>query len=387
MGTSITQTLFGFLADATPVSLFTLSNSEGIVAKIIDLGGIITELHVPDRNGALRDVVLGYDRLEPYLAGHPYFGSLIGRYANRIAKGRFTLDGASHQLDVNDGANHLHGGRGGFHSLKWDASADGAILTLRLRSPSGDQGYPGTLDATVRYWLNDDDELIMQCSAETDQPTPVNLTQHSYFNLAGGGDILEHELTIFADAFTPIDRESIPTGPCVSVAGTPFDFRMPGLIGERLAQQHEQLSNGHGFDHNFLLRAPGLAARLREPRSGIVMDSLRQNQACSSIAGTSSMVRWREKGEPIPTAAVYVWSPNTSPIRPTGPRFRIRSCAPAKDTRPNRATAFRYNIDAGLRVCAHLDGVPDSVPGRTLCWRNRMSVSKLAGQSGERYNR
>lgn len=272
VSTSITHTAFGSLADGTPVTLFTLSNSAGMVAKIMDFGGIVTELHVPDRDGVLGDVVLGFDRLEPYLADHPYFGSLIGRYANRIAKGQFALDGVAHQLDVNDGANHLHGGRGGFHNVKWETAIDGPVLTLRRRSPSGDQGYPGTLDVKVEYWLSGESELVMRCSAETDEPTPVNLTQHSYFNLAGEGDILGHELTLFADAFTPIDQQSIPTGAVVSVAETPFDFRAPALIGERVAQGDPQLGNGGGFDHNFVLRGPGLAARLHEPRSGRVLE-------------------------------------------------------------------------------------------------------------------
>lgn len=343
MSPPITQTVFGTLADATPISLFTLANSAGLVARIVDLGGIITELHVPDRTGALRDVVLGFDRLEPYLAGHPYFGSLIGRYANRIANGRFSLDGANHQLDVNDGAHHLHGGRGGFHSVKWQASIDGPVLTLRRRSQSGDQGYPGTLDVTVLYWLNDDNELVMQCSAETDQPTPVNLTQHSYFNLAGSGDILGHELTIFADAFTPIDQQSIPTGQFTPVAGTPFDFRTPVLIGERIARHDAQLAHGRGFDHNFVLRAPGLAARLRERQSGIVMELFTVEPGVQFYSGNFLDGSLVGKGRTYTFRSGLCLEPQHFPDSPNRPAF------PTTILRPGE----RYTTESRYRFSLH----------------------------------
>lgn len=339
MSGSVTQASFGSLNDGTPISLFTLSNSAGMVAKITDLGGIITELHVPDRDGRFGDVVLGFDRHEPYLADHPYFGALIGRYANRIAGGRFSLDGLRYQLDVNDGANHLHGGVGGFHSLKWEASVEGGLM-LRRRSRSGDQGYPGTLDVTVLYRLTDENELVMRCSAETDQPTPVNLTQHSYFNLACGGDILEHQLTIFADFFTPIDDASIPTGELVAVAGTPFDFRSPVKVGERIGWPDAQLSNGKGYDHNFVLREPGLAARLHEPRSGRVLELFTVEPGLQFYSGNFLDGSLAGKGRAYAYRSGLCLEPQHFPDSPNRPSF------PSTILRPGRPfmTESRYRF-------------------------------------------
>lgn len=273
----ITQAPFGRLPDSTEASLFTLANANGMLAKITDFGGIVTELHVPGRDGALADVVHGFDTLDPYLGECPYFGALIGRYGNRIARGRFTLDGQAYQLDINDGENHLHGGTVGFHKRLWQASCSADGLVLRLRSADGDQGYPGNLDATVVYALTDENELVVRFHAVTDRATPVNLTQHSYFNLAGGGDILAHELTVDADAFLPIDGASIPTGTLAPVIGTPFDFRAPRPIGARIGQPDKQLRNGSGYDHNFVLNKPApraftRAAHVRDPSSGRVLE-------------------------------------------------------------------------------------------------------------------
>jgi aldose 1-epimerase len=270
---AITQAPFG------QASLFTLTNSAGMVVTITNFGGIITSLYVPDRDGTPGNVVLGFDTLEPYLAGTPYFGALIGRYGNRIAGGRFTLDGKQIQLDVNNGANHLHGGAVGFDKVLWDARIDGEALVLHYTSVDGEQGYPGTLDTTVEYQLLDTNELVMRVRATTDQATPVNITQHSYFNLAGEGDILAHELTLHADAFTPIDANLIPLGTHVQVAGTPFDFRRSRAIGERIGLPDKQLRNGSGYDHNFVLNdatagALTLAARVVEPRTGRVLELL-----------------------------------------------------------------------------------------------------------------
>jgi aldose 1-epimerase len=225
--TEITQAPFGTLPDGRQVTQYTLGNARGMHIKVLDFGGIITQIHVPDRNGRMADVALGFDRLEPYLADSPYFGALIGRYGNRIAKGRFTLDGKEYVLATNNDANHLHGGNRGFDKVLWTASSGDDGLTLRYRSPDGEEGYPGNLDATVIYSLSEDNEIMVRFEAVSDQPTPVNLTQHSYFNLrgAGAGDILGHEMQIDADAFIPIDAGSIPLGPLAPVAGTPFDFR------------------------------------------------------------------------------------------------------------------------------------------------------------------
>ena len=274
---TITQAPFGRLPDGREASLFTLANGAGMVVTITDFGGIVTSLQVPGHDGAPANVVLGFDTLAPYLTDSPYFGALIGRYGNRIARGRFAIDGRQYQLDVNDGANHLHGGALGFDKVLWNARIDGPVLVLDYVSADGEQGYPGTLATTVEYELSTTNELVMRVRASTDQATPVNITQHSYFNLAGQGDILAHELLIDADAFTPIDEGLIPLGTRVPVAGTPFDFRGARPIGERVGLPDKQLRNGAGYDHNFVLNqpAPGglhLAARVCEPTSGRVLE-------------------------------------------------------------------------------------------------------------------
>lgn len=273
----MTQAPFGRLPDGREARLFTLQNAGGMVVSITDFGGIVTSMHVPDRDGAATDVVLGFATLAPYLAGSPYFGALVGRYGNRIARGQFTLDGRQVQLDVNNGPNHLHGGTRGFDKVLWDARVDGSVLVLHHVSADGDQGYPGTLDTTVEYELLASNELVMRVRATTDRATPVNITQHSYFNLAGQGDILAHDLVLCADAFTPIDANLIPLGTRVPVAGTPFDFRSARPIGERIGMPDKQLRSGSGYDHNFVLNRPTpdglhLAARVSEPLSGRVLE-------------------------------------------------------------------------------------------------------------------
>ena len=278
---TITSAPFGVLPDGRAATLYTLTNPHGLIVKITDFGGIITEIHTPDRNGKLADIALGYDTVEPYVDDSPYFGALIGRYGNRLCDGRFELDGRIVQLPVNNGKNHLHGGQDGYHKVLWKASpfqeGDSVGLTLTHRSADGEQGYPGTLDVTVVYELNSANELVVIFDAVTDKATPVNLTQHSYFNLAGAGDILSHELTICADGYTPIDNTSIPLGMVAPVEGTPFDFRTPRPIGELINEDDEQLRNGSGYDHNYVLNKSGtkkstLAARVREPVSGRVVE-------------------------------------------------------------------------------------------------------------------
>lgn len=267
----IVRTPFGATADEVPVSLYTL-RAGALTVKVSDYGGIITSILAPDRNGEMADIVLGYDRLEPYLGVHPYFGALVGRYANRIAGGRFVLDGEAVQLAVNEGANQLHGGPRGFDRFVWDGAIDGDTLVLRRVSPAGEQGFPGTLSVEVRYRLDDETSLSMVCTARTDAPTVVNLTQHSYFNLAGQGDVLDHQLLIAARGFTPIDAQSIPLGTVVPVSGTVFDFTAARRIGERIDTDDAQLRCGRGYDHNFVLDGGPLAARVLEPRSGRVLE-------------------------------------------------------------------------------------------------------------------
>lgn len=272
---------FGALPDGRQASLYTLANHNGMQVMVTNYGGIITQLLVPDRHGQPGNVVLGHATLEPYLNDQAYLGALIGRHANRIGHGRFTLEGQAWQLDVNNGANHLHGGAAGFHTRLWEARMfrddDAAGVTLSLCSPHGDQGYPGNLLVTVRYALRADNVLAVSYGAVCDRATPVNLTQHSYFNLAGQGDILDHQLTIDADAYTPVDAALIPLGRHDAVAGTPFDFRQPRAIGARIGAPDEQLQRGGGYDHNVVLN-PGAAGarqaavRLHEPASGRVME-------------------------------------------------------------------------------------------------------------------
>jgi aldose 1-epimerase len=275
---------FGKTADGREIDLYTLTNKRGMEAGIIDYGGTVVSLKTPDRNGKLADVVLGFDSAGGYLENQFYFGVVVGRYGNRIAKGRFTLNGVKYKLATNNGENHLHGGVTGFNKAVWKARdvSDGQSPRLELThlSKDGEEGYPGNLSVTVLYTLTDSNELRIDYSATTDKDTVVNLTNHSYFNLAGQGegDILDHELTLFADKFTPTDKGLIPTGELRSVEGTPFDFRKPVVIGARIGQNDEQLKFGGGYDHNFVLTSGGgslaLAARVQEPKTGRVLEVL-----------------------------------------------------------------------------------------------------------------
>ena len=324
--TGITQAPFGYLPDGAAVTQFTLTNAHGMVAKIIDFGGIITELHAPDREGRLADVVLGFDTVGPYCSDSPYFGALIGRYGNRIAKGRFTLDGVQVQLPVNNGSNHLHGGAGGFDRVLWQATIDGDSLRLAYRSVDGEMGYPGNLDVTVIYTLTDANELVVRFHAVTDKATPVNLTQHSYFNLAGDGDILGHHLTIDADRFVAIDSESIPTGELAPVAGTPFDFRQPHPIGERLGQSDEQLRHGSGYDHNFVLNKPQgsaltRAARVSEPVFGRVLELWTQEPGVQFYSGNFLNGSLAGKGRHYGHRSGLCLEPQHFPDSPNQPQF------------------------------------------------------------------
>ncbi|MBX2896127.1 MAG: galactose mutarotase [Cyclobacteriaceae bacterium] len=257
----------------------TLTNSNGLKATITPYGGKVISLWVPDKNGTLGDIVLGYDSASQYPSGNPYFGALIGRYGNRIGKGQFSIDGTAYQLATNNGANSLHGGPGGFHNVLWTvAETTPNSTTLTYNSADGEEGYPGTLTAKVIYTLTNDNELTIDYEATTDKATVVNLTHHSFFNLAGEGvgDILNHKLQIIADAFTPVDEGLIPTGELKPVAGTPFDFNKPTAIGARINQEDVQLKFGKGYDHNWVLKRTGeglsLAAVVSEPISGRTME-------------------------------------------------------------------------------------------------------------------
>jgi aldose 1-epimerase len=279
MQASIQQADFGRLPDGTAVSIYTLSNRNRVEARITNYGGIIVSLRAPDRNGSLADIVLGFDSLAEYLENPgPYFGALIGRYANRIAQGRIHLDGIEYRLDRNNGPNSIHGGAGGFDKRVWTPRELPDGLELQYRSNDGEGGFPGNLTVTATYHLTDANELRVDYGATTDRNTVINLTSHSYFNLkgAGSGDILGHLVALHADRFTPVDSVLIPTGELRAVAGTPFDFRKPLAIGARIGQDDEQLRLGNGYDHNWVLSRHGnglaLAARVEEPESGRILE-------------------------------------------------------------------------------------------------------------------
>ncbi|MGE5814810.1 MAG: aldose epimerase family protein [Acidobacteriota bacterium] len=278
----VSRAPFGTMPDGRAVELFTLTNASGTEVRAMTYGGIIISLRVPDRSGRLDDIVLGHEAAAGYVKNDPYFGAIIGRYGNRIAKGRFTLDGKTYQLATNNGPNHLHGGIKGFDKVIWEGQQfekDGAAgVVLTYTSADGEEGYPGTLSVRVTYTLANDNTLTFDYHATTDKPTIVNLTQHSYFNLAGQGtrDILDHRLMVNADRFTPVDAALIPTGELAPVEGTPFDFRQPTAIGARIGADNEQIKYGRGYDHNFVLNGTGsgthLAARVVEPTTGRTLE-------------------------------------------------------------------------------------------------------------------
>lgn len=277
--TSIQEENFGKLEDGSPVKRYTLTNKNGLIVKVMEYGAILTEVRVPDKNGKLGDVVCGFDNLAQYAKGHPFFGATTGRYANRIANAKFTLDGTEYQLAANNGKNHIHGGRKGFDKQLWKSESSSRpgeqSVKFSYSSKDGEEGYPGNLNVTVTYTLTDDNELRIDYTGTTDKPTVINLTNHSYFNLAGSGDVLNHEVSIMADKYTPVDGELIPTGEIAPVKGTPLDFTTPHKIGERIA---ELKPTPGGYDHNFVLNSGGkslaLAARVTEPNSGRVMEVL-----------------------------------------------------------------------------------------------------------------
>jgi aldose 1-epimerase len=346
----ITQAPFGTLPDGRQVNQYTLANGRGMVVKVLDFGGIITEIHVPDRDGVFADVALGFDTLAPYVTDSPYFGALIGRYGNRIAKGRFVLDGKEVQLTVNNGENHLHGGTPGYDKVLWSASVDGATLVLRYHSPDGEQGYPGNFEATATYTLTEDNEIVVRFHGVTDQPTPVNLTQHSYFNLkgVGEGDVLDHVLVIDADRFVPIDATSIPYGDLAPVTGTPFDFRQPRTIGERIAQPDKQLRHGTGYDHCWVLnRGPGetglkRAVHVCEPTTGRVLELFTEEPGVQFYSGNFLDGSLHGKGHTWTFRSGFCIEPEHFPDSPNQPSY------PSTILRPGEVyeteSRFRFSV-------------------------------------------
>ena len=295
MTSSITQSNFGQAPDGEDVTLYTLTNKNGVEARITNYGGVVVSLKVPDREGELGDIVLGFDSLSPYTKDSPYFGALIGRYGNRIAKRKFTLNDEEYTLAQNNGPNHLHGGLQGFDKVVWQAEPveqDSTVgLTLTYLSPDGEEGYPGNLSVTVQYTLDNDNALHIDYEATTDQATIINLTNHSYFNLTGNpqNDILDHVVMINADRYVPIDSAFIPLGEVAPVAGTPFDFTEPTSVGARINKDHPQLANGLGYDHCWVLNSEGpgltLAATVYEPTSGRLMEVLTEEPGVQFYSG------------------------------------------------------------------------------------------------------
>ena len=328
----ITEESFGQTPDGTPVKLFTLRNAAGTEARITNYGGIVVSLRVPDRAGALDDIVLGYDSLDEYIENSTYFGCLIGRYGNRIAGGEFTLGGKVYNLATNNGPHHLHGGLRGFNRVVWAARSlrgpDGPALELRYTSPDGEEGYPGNLSIQAVYTLTPDPALRLDFTATTDQETICNLTHHSYFNLAGPGveDIRDHEVMIAADQFTPVDATLIPTGELQRVAGTPLDFTQLRAIGARIDHDEEQLRFANGYDHNWVLNKPpgalGLAARVYEPTTGRVMEVLTTAPGLQFYTGNfldGSQVG--KGGQTYPFRCAFCMEPQHFPDSPNQPHF------------------------------------------------------------------
>jgi len=268
--------------DGRSITLYTLTNSHGVEIRAMNYGGIIVSIRVPDRKGQLADIVLGHEKLEGYIPNPPYLGAIVGRYANRIANGKFTLDGKTYTLPQNDGTNTLHGGLKGFDKVVWDgAPLKGKTgVAFSYLSKDGEEGFPGNLKVKVTYTLTDANELVIDYEATTDKATPINISQHSYFNLAGegNGDILNHEIMINADRFTPVDKNLIPTGELRPVKGTPLDFTTSTRIGARIDDNYDQITLAHGYDHNFVINRKAtdkglvLAARVYEPTSGRTLE-------------------------------------------------------------------------------------------------------------------
>jgi aldose 1-epimerase len=348
--TRIVQANFGKTAEGTAVQIFTLTNASGMELKVTTYGGAVVSLKAPDRTGAKADVVLGFDSLEGYLNPKvPFFGALIGRYGNRIGHAKFTLDGKTYNLSVNDGENSLHGGAKGFDRCVWTPKAlpDGG-LQLTLLSKDGDQGYPGNLHVTVTYHLTDANEVRIQYTATTDKDTVLNLTNHTYFNLkgAGNGDILDHVMMLNASKFTPVDAGLIPTGELRPVAGTPFDFTKPAVIGSRINQDDEQLKLAHGYDDNWLIDRKGaglsLAARVVEPSTGRVMEVLTTEPGIQFYTGNfldGTLVG--KGGKAYPQRAAFCLETQHYPDSPNKPTFPSTELKPGQTY--STTTVYRFS--------------------------------------------
>ena len=329
---------YGKMPDGTAVDLYTLTNAKGMQASIITYGGALVSLMVPDRAGKLGDVAVAMDDLDGMRTQDAFFGALIGRYGNRIGHAQFSLNGKNYKLPANNGVNTLHGGGNGFDKRVWKAkpgsSPDGPTLTLTYVSKDDEEGFPGTLKATVVYTLADNNELKLDYTATTDKATVVNLTNHTYFNLAGEGDILGHEVTIAADRFTPVDEGLIPTGELKPVKGTPFDFTTATAIGARIDQDDQQLKYGKGYDHNWVLNKSDAsmtkAAEVRDPRSGRVMEVWTTEPALQFYTGNFLNGTLKGKGRSFALRNAFCMETQHYPDSPNKPSFPSTTLEPGK---------------------------------------------------------
>jgi aldose 1-epimerase len=338
---------WGQSPDGRAVDLYTLTNGKGMEARIINWGGIVVSLKVPDKSGTPVDVVLGFDTFDPYIKNPAYFGALIGRYGNRIGHAKFKLDGITYHVPKNDGANSLHGGTSGFNSKLWTAQPAGNNLELTYLSKDGEEGYPGNLTAKVTYSLTDDNGLRIDYSATTDKDTVLNLTNHSYFNLAGQGegDILGHTIEIVADRYTPVDSGLIPTGVLAPVEGTPFDFRKATAIGARIDENNEQLKLGHGYDHNFVLNRKGgsleLAARVEDPKNGRIMEVLTDQPGIQFYTGNFLDGTLHGKGGKVyQRRCALCLETQHFPDSPNHPKFPTTELKPGQEYKTS--TVYRF---------------------------------------------
>ena len=336
---NITKKDFGQTKVGEAVDIYTLVNDNNAEVTITNYGGIVVSIKVPDKNGRLGDVALGCSTLEEYEENSPFFGALIGRYGNRIAKGKFSLNGREYKFAINNGPNHLHGGPKGFDKVVWDAKEfqndDAAGLELSYLSKDGEEGYPGNLQVTVKYFWTNDNELKIEYAATTDKTTVVNLTNHSYFNLACQGDILSHELMINADKFTPSDKDQIPTGELRDVKGTPFDFTSPTKIGARINNGDEQMKYGFGYDHNFVLNNSDgslrLIATVCEPTTGRLMEVFSTEPGVQFYSGNhlnETMIN--KDGIPYKTRYGFCLETQHYPDSPNHPEFPSTTLEPGQ---------------------------------------------------------
>ena len=348
------STALAQVKDFDSIKLYTLKNESGMTVCVTNYGAIVTSIIVSDRNGKRADVALGYDRVEDYInaVDKPYFGAVVGRYGNRIAKGEFTLDGETYSLLKNNGENHLHGGAIGFDKVVWtvDEYVEGQSLTLSYLAKDKEEGYPGNLQLKITYTLADDNSLVVDYHATTDKATPVNVTQHTYFNLKGEGQgtILDHQLMLNAKKFTPVDESLIPTGEMPTVAGTPFDFTTPKAIGRDIGQQNEQLVFGLGYDHNWILDTDGkegelsLAAQVHEPSSGRVMEIYTTEPGIQFYCGNFLDGRLKGKsGKPYVHRGGFCLETQHFPDSPNQPNFPSTILKPGETY--DSKTVFKFS--------------------------------------------